>query len=255
MLYILSCFAQDEFTLSAEYIPYKNRIIVFTPKKYKPWKQYPAVFLLHGHTGDYRSWDQLIGLQQYADDYKFIFICPDGFYESYYFDSPVKKQWQYETHFLNDVYPEILNRYSIDTSAIFITGLSMGGSGAMYLFLRNPDLFKSAGSSSGVLSLHYSGNKTKCLSDLIGPYEENKDRFDTYSPFFYIENIKKTDKHIIFDCGTEDHLYEANNIFRKLCDEHGVKATYISQPGKHEAGYWKESIIAHFDFFQKQVEE
>ncbi len=244
---------QDQLIFKSGLIPGNDTVWIFKPTKIVSNKEYPAVYILHGWSGNYRSWNKLINLQEYADKYDCIIISPDGFYDLYYLDSPLIPNCQYASFFVKELYPALLNQYPIDTINIFITGLSMGGTGAMYLFLKNPHLFKSAGSTSGVLDLSYSGNKKKKLSELLGSYDSHKKIFDEHSAINLLKNIKNSNKHILFDCGTEDYLYESNNSFRKECDKLGIKATYISQPGAHEAKYWKKSIKYHFEFFNDLI--
>lgn len=210
--------AQDEVIYYSGKIPGNDTVWVFKPSDYNVSQKYPAIYLLHGISGKYSSWSRLVNLQEYADYYQFIIICPDGFFDSYYLNSPLIENSQFESFFTDELYPQILGKYMIDSSKIFITGLSMGGAGAMYLFLRNHKLFLSAGSTSGVLDLNYSKSKRKLLG-LLGNYTNHKQVFNDYSAIAFLENIQETDKQIIFDCGTEDHLYECNNMFRKKCDE------------------------------------
>ncbi len=247
--------SQDQHILKSRFIPGDDTVWVFKPLSYDTSLLYPAVYLLHGIKGNHRSWSELINLQEYADKYGFIIICPDGFSDSYYLNSPVDTHWQYESFFKKILYPKMLETYPIDETRIFITGLSMGGSGAMYLFLRNPEMFLSAGSSSGVMDLNHSSYKHTSLSRLLGDYHSNRHLFDNHSPVNLLHHIKETGKQIFFDCGSEDYLYDCNNSFRRKCDELKIKATYISRPGKHERQYWQNSIHFHFEFFNSLIGE
>jgi putative tributyrin esterase len=47
--------------------------------------------------------------------------------------------------------PEMYKRYDLNPETTFIDGLSMGGHGAINVFIDNYDKFKAAGSLSGVL--------------------------------------------------------------------------------------------------------
>ncbi|MBN2215503.1 MAG: prolyl oligopeptidase family serine peptidase [Bacteroidales bacterium] len=247
--------AQDQHILKSDFIPGDDTIWVFKPLSFDSAVIYPAVYLLHGRTGDYRSWNKLINLQGYAEKYQFIIICPDGFSDSYYLNSALDPAWQFESFFTEVLYPKMLASYPIDQNKIFITGLSMGGSGAMYLFLKHPMLFLSAGSTGGVMDLNHSSSKQTSLTRLLGDYDTNRLLFNSHSPVNLLQNIQGSDKQIFFDCGTEDYLYECNNAYRKRCDELNIKATYISRPGKHERSYWLKSIRCHFDFFKTLIEE
>ena len=254
LLHLSLLSAQDQHVLKSNLIPGDDTIWVFKPVSYDTSICYPAVYLLHGLNGNYRSWNELVNLQEYAEKYQFVIICPDGFSDSYYLNSMVDTSWQYESFFTEELCPRILELFSIDEAKIFITGLSMGGSGAMYLFLKHPGLFLSAGSTGGVMDLNHSSYKFTSLSRLLGDYESNRQLFDSHSPVNLLHNIVGSGKHILFDCGTEDYLYGCNNAFRKKCDELRIKATYISRPGKHERQYWQQSICYHFDFFNTLIE-
>lgn len=251
-LFLSTSTAQEQLLIESDLLPGTDTVWVFVPEDYDSTASYPTVYLLHGWSGNYQSWHQLIDTQDYANRYGMIVICPDGFYDSYYLDSPLKTDHQYESHFVTELYPLMLKHYAINRQAVFISGLSMGGHGAFYLFFKHPDLFLGAGSSSGVLDLNHSGSRYKALSTLLGPYDTHKERFNAYSAITLLDKLKGVEnKHLIFDCGTKDQFYTCNNNFRKRCDELGIDATYISQPGGHNAPYWKHAIKAHFEFFSE----
>ena len=67
----------------------------------------------------------------------FIIICPDGLKDSYYINSPKDDSQQYLDFFIYDLIPQIQKKYQIDNNAKLITGNSMGGYGALYIFLNN----------------------------------------------------------------------------------------------------------------------
>lgn len=242
-------FSQDTLFLSAEYIPNTDTVLIFTPQNYDALQGYPLVYLLHGWSGDYNQWNSTSGgLQVYADKYQFIIVCPDGFYDSWYVDNPFKENMQWEKHFWNDITPSINEKYNVDKSKIFISGLSMGGHGAITLFLKRPDFFLSAGSTSGILDLTFFADRWSIKSG-VGSYEDNSELWENNSAYYLLKNIEGTDKQFIFDCGRDDFAYEVNERFNDKCDSLKIKATFISQPGNHKHEYWKKTIQMHFDFF------
>ena len=245
--------AQELMVFSAPYLPGNDTVLIVKPaSSLLHTKKFPAVIMLHGWSGNYKGWNQMVNLQKYADDYQFVIICPDGFYDSYYLNSPVVANSQYESFFFGMLLPELKAKLPIDSTKIFVTGLSMGGHGALYLFCQRPDLFLSAGSMSGVHDLTASSQKKKSLSRILGEYSKNRKKFKEYSVLKKVENLKGLDKHILFDCGTEDYLYKCNNALRKKCDKLKIQATYISQPGAHNVSYWQNAVKYHFDFFAKK---
>ena len=243
------CLAQETFVLKSKFLKTVDSSLVYKPANYTVGKAYPTGFLLHGHNANFRSWSKLADLQKLADEYNFIVVCPDGLVKSWYINSPSNSGWQFESFFIKELLPEISKKYSVAKDRLFITGASMGGHGAMPLFFGHGDLFRSAGSTSGVLNLRYSGFKKTTIADLLGPYSDDNKAFDEYSVVNLLENIKGSNKEIIFDCGTEDYLYIANKKFREKCDELKIKATYIAQPGAHTGGYWSKTLPVHFKFF------
>ena len=187
--------------------------------------------------------------QQYADEYGFILVCPDGLFNSWYFNSPANAGSQMENFFINELIPDIDKQFNTDTTKRFVTGLSMGGHGALYYFTRHPELFKSAGSTSGVVDLRSSTVKYG-IADLLGRIPDDSPVWFQYSVTGNLEKLKGSDKQFIFDCGVSDTFYGVNKALREQCDQLKLNATFIAQPGKHDRQYWAKSIRQHFDFFK-----
>lgn len=251
ILFIAPLQAQNMMVLSSNYMPAADTVLIYTPSDYSPAAAYPAVFMLHGWDGNYRQWDIVTGgLQAYADKYKFIIVCPDGLKDCWYTDSPVNKQLQFEKFFFNKLAPEVFGKYKIDKSKVFITGLSMGGHGAMTLFFKHPSFFRSAGSTSGILDITAFPGKWS-MEKVYGSFEANPDYWRKGSAVFLLMSSKNANKEIIFDCGTEDFAYQVNKQFYDKCLSYKTKATFISRPGAHTRNYWALSIDDHFRFFSR----
>lgn len=240
--------AQEQHIFKSKNLPKADTVWVFKPKNNET-KNLPLIFLLHGYSGNYKQWDGIMNAQKYADEYGFIIVCPDGLYNSWYLNSPVKKESQYETFFFEELYPKMVKKYKADTANIFITGLSMGGHGALSLFIKKPELFKSAGSTSGGVKLTDGFNKYG-LSDLLGSKEKTDEVWLQNSVIGMIDRLKGSIKPFIFDCGAGDFFYQSNNELKQKCDELKLNATYVSQPGAHNKAYWAKSIKQQFEYFR-----
>ena len=243
---------QDSLFINAEYIPHTDTTLIFKPANYDSAHSYPLLFMLHGWSGNYAQWNSIIDLQHYADTDSFVIVCPDGFYDSWYIDSPVKKNSQYETFFFKNLVPEVFNKYNIDKKNIFITGLSMGGHGAMYLFLKHPHFFKSAGSTSGILDIT-AFPKNWGLPKVLGTFDSDSTVWKQYSDIYLLKNIKDWKVPILVDCGKQDFSYKVNENFVKRCEELNIPVIFFTGPGNHSRKYWKKSIVSHFAFFKKLV--
>lgn len=241
--------AQEKLVYNSKHLPKADTVWVFTPKNYNEQQKLPLIYMLHGHGGSYTNWHRIMNAQKYADEYGFIIVCPDGLTNSWYLNSPVHPQRQFETFFFKELYPDILKKYKADENKVFITGLSMGGHGALYLFIQRPELFASAGSTSGGVKLNDSFGRYG-LGDLLGHPAKADPVWQQFSVINNIDKLKGSDKPFIFDCGSGDFFYEANNELKQKCDMLRLNATYISQPGAHDRRYWTKSIKQQFEFFK-----
>ena len=245
--------AQDTIILRSGFIPAPDTVLVYLPDGIPDSIKKPAVYLLHGLGGYYGSWSEKTDLQLLANKYGFAVICPDGFVNSYYLNSPIKKEWQFESFFVLDLYPFMLKKYNLDRKNIFISGLSMGGHGACLLYLGHQGLFRSGASSSGVMDLT-GATKSRVLRILLGDIEKHPERFRQVSAVHLAKNIRNTPKEIFFDCGTDDNLYQQNLKMKHVCDSLGVKYTFLSQTGGHQVSYWQKTIEIHFLYFRQFVD-
>ncbi len=248
----LSAFSQEQHLFYDKNIPGTDTVWVFKPYNYDETLNYPVVYILHGYAGNYQQWDKIMNGQKYADEYNMIIVSPDGFFNSWYINSPNLVNSQYVDFFFKKLMPVIEEKYKIDVKNRFITGLSMGGHGALHLFINDPNKFVSAGSTSGVLDLRGSAD-TYELRDHLGDFNNNKNRWLAFSALGNIDKFKEAGKEFIFDCGTDDSFYGSNKIFYEKCLENKIPATFISKPGTHNAEYWEQAIKYHFEFFQSKV--
>ena len=74
--------------------------VVITPDSYSTQKEgFSVLYLLHGAGANSSEWlTHVPSIKAYADKYNFIIVCPDGGKTSWYFDSPIDKEMQYETY-------------------------------------------------------------------------------------------------------------------------------------------------------------
>ncbi len=252
---IVAANAQDLHVMKSSYLKANDSVFVYTPTTYNAKMEYALVYLLHGHSANYRSWSKLADLQTLANKYNTIIVCPDGLKKSWYINSLLKDSSQYESFFIKELVPLVHQKYKINANQIFITGASMGGYGSLWLFMHHNDYFRSAGSTSGTVNLRHSGFKVSTIAEHLGEYSNENKNFDRYSIVNNVALLAKADKPIIFDCGTEDYLYKSNKALRDSCDVYKVKATYTAQPGKHTGGYWSSTILTHFQFFNQLVKD
>jgi S-formylglutathione hydrolase FrmB len=235
------------------------KCVVIKPDSYKKKKNfYPVVYLLHGYGGWYSNWIiREPKLKDYADQYQLMIVCPDGGISSWYFDSPVDSTMKYETYIGKEVPEYIDDHYRTikDRKARAITGLSMGGHGALFLSFRHAKAFGACGSMSGGVDLNYSRNKFDIMKR-IGDTISHADNWIKYSVIHVIENYPKDSLAIIIDCGINDELFpEANRKLHEKMLRLKIPHDYTERPGKHNWDYWRNSIQYHLLFFRNYFEK
>ncbi len=233
------------------------KAVVITPGSYNKSKRYPVVYLLHGYSGNYADWiSKAFSVAANSDLYNVIIVCPDGDYNSWYFDSPVDSSKRYETYVSKELVGFIDSNYSTVASpeGRAITGLSMGGHGALYLAFRHQDVFGVAGSMSGGVDLEpFPANWD--ISKKLGDYSELPEEWKNNSVINLLYLLKGNSLPIIFDCGTEDFFYPVNRRLHEKMIQYNIPHTFISRPGAHTWDYWANSIKYQMvfinDFFVK----
>ncbi|MBR4267327.1 MAG: prolyl oligopeptidase family serine peptidase [Bacteroidales bacterium] len=245
--------AQQQMVIKTSNYTDNDTVNYYLPDGFSIKEKYPAVILLHGYGGNYKQWGNICDLQSFANEFGMILICPDGYKESWYIDSPIKKNLKYATFFKDDLLPNIKKRLPVDTTSMFITGLSMGGHGALYLFLQNHTEFRAVGSISGVLDLRYSSVANTSLAKLIGAKTKQNSNWEKYSVIHHLDILKDSGKPIIVNCGAQDFLIEINRKFAKQCSQSGIEIVYTESPGKHEREYWKRVLPEQLRFFRRFI--
>lgn len=214
------------------------KAVVILPKQYKGNLAMPVLYLLHGYSGYYADWLRKVpALTSSADTYNMIIVCPDGNFSSWYFDSPLDASWKYETYISNELVSWIDGHYKTfrNPKMRAISGLSMGGHGAMYLGIRHQDVFGAIGSTSGGLDI-IPFPKNWDIAQRLGSYSEYPDRWKLHSAVNLIEKIKPG-LALIFDCGTEDFFYGVNVDFHQKLLQKNIPHDFISRPGGHNDQY------------------
>lgn len=215
--------------------------------------RWPVIYLLHGWSGNYAQWPSTAPqLTKEADDLGILFVCPDGGYDSWYFDSPVDPSVRYETFITKELLAYIDTHYPTraDRAHRAITGLSMGGHGALYLAIRHPDLFGAAGATSGGVDLRPFPNNWGIKKDL-GDYATHQAVWDAHTVINVADSLHNGELALIFDCGTSDFFLSVNRALHQLLLEKKIDHDYTERPGGHNGAYWRNSIDYQVLFFSK----
>jgi S-formylglutathione hydrolase FrmB len=227
------------------------KVVLIRPDDYSPAAKYPVLYLLHGFSGNYADWvNKAPSIKKLADQYHTIIVCPDGGFASWYFDSPMSNEWKFETYISAELVRFIDAHYATIKSreGRAITGLSMGGHGALYLAFKHPDTYGAAGSMSGGVDLREFSDKFG-IEQVLGKYSEHPDRWEQNSVINMLYLLKPNSLAIIFDCGSEDFMYRSNKELHEKLLEFNIPHDFIVRPGSHTWEYWTNSINYQALFF------
>ncbi|MBC6699031.1 alpha/beta hydrolase [Hymenobacter puniceus] len=248
---------------------YKAAVAV--PASYAKNKKarYPVLYLLHGAYGHFDNWssktpDKTL-VHRLADQYNLIIVMPEGETFSFYLDSPVNPGSQFETYITKDVIGKIDQTYRTIArkEGRVISGLSMGGHGALYLSGRHPELFAAAGSMSGALDLSITNRKLNpqeaqqrqsLFNPILGPETPAPSVYSANSVVNMADKLYANGLPLIIDCGVDDFLIEINReLHRRLVYNH-TPHDYTERPGAHTWEYWQNALPYHVQFFSKVLD-
>ena len=233
----------------------KNTVIV--PAEYFDSVQatYPVLYLLHGAQGCYNDWPRRANLDELTNQHRIIIVCPDG-QDSWYFDSPVDPKMQFETYVSKELVEYIDSHYRTRPNRYMraITGLSMGGHGALFLAFRHPDVFWSCGSMSGCMDITQYPDSWH-IKDRLGNRDDNLQRWRDHAVCNLVDQVKdsplKPAQNIMFDDGLNDIFIKNNIALHEQLVEKGIDHDFTVRPGRHSWDYWVNSLDYHLLFFDK----
>lgn len=228
------------------------KTVILVPDNYKKSKKkFPVVYLLHGYSGNYATWVKSfkeVGKQ--VDKYGFIVIGIDGNYSSWYFDSPIDPNFKYETYVINELVPFIDKNYKTIASreSRAISGLSMGGHGALYLSFKHQDVFGAAGSMSGGVDFRPFPDKWD-IKKRLGSITEFPENWDKNTVTNMLGLVQSNNLKLIIDCGVDDFFIDVNRELHTKLLALKIDHDYIERPGKHNIEYWENSLKFQLLFF------
>ncbi|MBX3238998.1 MAG: esterase family protein [Chitinophagaceae bacterium] len=220
------------------------KAVVIRPDNYAQAKELPVLYLLHGYSGNYADWIKRVpDLSKAADRFNLMIVCPDGGFSSWYWNSPVDPAFQYETYITQELVQWIDQKYKTIKSGKgrAITGLSMGGHGALYLALKHQDVFGAAGSMSGGVDIRSFPNNWD-MAKRLGSYAAEPERWEKNTVINMLHLLTPNSLALIIDCGTGDFFYAVNEKLHEQLLYRNIPHDYISRPGAHNWEYWQNAV-------------
>jgi S-formylglutathione hydrolase FrmB len=232
--------------------------------------RYPVLYFLHGLGDNERSlftsggWTMLDDLRKQHKMGDFLIVAPEG-RRSFYINS-ADGSVRYSDFFLQEFVPYIERKYRIrgGRAGRAISGISMGGYGALRFAFAHPELFSAVSAQSPALitetprQLDAAGQTGTPLTGLLDPVfgkPINAAHWNGNSPFLLArKNVAELRRlEIYFNCGQEDNYgFEkgAAELHNQLLKE-GVKHEYDAYPGDHSVSYFLSHFAEEMEFHSK----
>lgn len=220
------------------------KAVIITPDTYASASEFPVVYLLHGYSGNQLDWiTKATGFEKAVDQYNLMIVCPDGGFGSWYWNSPVDPKSHYETFVSDELVKAIDAKYKTikDRTGRAITGLSMGGHGALYLAIKHQDVFGAAGSMSGGVDIRPYPNNWD-MAKQLGTYAEQPERWEKNTVINMLNLLTPNSLAIIIDCGTDDFFFKVNENLHQQLLYRNIPHDYIARPGAHTWPYWTNAV-------------
>lgn len=238
------------------------RYCAFLPPDYDQDKtrHYPVLYYLHG-LGDneqsllnFGGWDVITELRRQGKIGDVIVLAPSGGH-TFYLNSENGKI-RYEDFFLHEFVPEMEKKYRAEGTRTTrgITGVSMGGYGALRIAFKHPEEFAAVSAQMPALIAKLpedldtggEGSPGAMLGDVFGsPF--SRGYFDRNNVFYFVRKDSAASlkaMKIYFDVGNNDDygFEEGAQQLNELLKSRGIPHEFHVYQGRHDAQF----VMRHF---------
>ena len=253
--------------LSSQILKYPVHYCIYLPASYDAGasktvpEHYPVLYFLHGLGDNEKTlfnsggWTLLDDLRQEHKLGEFLIVAPEG-RRSFYINS-ADGSVRYSDFFLQEFIPLIEKKYRIakGRSNRAISGISMGGYGALRFAFSHPEMFSAVSAQSAALitespqdldtAARSGAPLGKMLADVFGnPIDSS--HWKNNDPFLLAQKNAAALKRlaIYFNCGQDDNygFEKGAAALHEELQKEGVKHEYHLYPGDHSLTYF----LVHF---------
>jgi S-formylglutathione hydrolase FrmB len=266
----------DCSALNSRILKHAVRYCVYIPSGYdvvaskNPPQRYPVLYFLHG-LGDNEQtlfnsggWTVLDDLRKQHRIGDFLIVVPEG-RRSFYINSADNSE-RYSDFFLEEFLPRIESKYRIRAArgGRAISGISMGGYGALRLAFAHPELFRAVSAQSPALitespqQLDSAAHSGSPLLGVLGPVfgrPIDVSHWNANSPFLLARRNAAALRRlsIYFNCGEEDNygLQKGSAVLDHELSEERIRHEYHLYPGDHSISYFLTHFAEVMEFHSK----
>lgn len=247
-------------------------VLVLLPPSYEreTSRRYPVLYFLHDGYGDGRTLERRgvasDAIERMRDGRlpEFLVVALDG--TGSWFSDFHDGSRKYETLLAGELPRWVETHYRVipGKKSRGVTGISMGGYGAVKTALKHPDLYASVSALSGALIpfgqddlARYSFVARYTLRRVFGrsAADNSLDANDVWNILWGLR-FERPPFTVELRAGTED-FYGLDGVaaqFGTLLNERGVPTTIILEPGGHDWRYWRRAMMDILAWHGKRFE-
>lgn len=244
----------------------------FIPAAYEhATSKLPVLYFLHGLGDNQQSlinmgaWNLITDLRRQNKIGDFLIVTPQG--QTTFYINSANGRVLYSNFFLQEFIPFIERHYHArtDRGGRAISGISMGGYGALRFAFAYPEKFSAVSAESAALfpespklldeAVHTGLPRAKLLTDVFGS-PINVAHWYANDPFTLAKKNAAALRHvaIYFNCGTEDNygFYEGAADLDKELTAEKIPHTFKLYPGGHTLPYFLAHIDEMMEFHSRE---
>ncbi|KAK6151315.1 hypothetical protein DH2020_013950 [Rehmannia glutinosa] len=237
---------------------------IYFPPSPSPSHKFPVLYWLSGLTCTDENFIAKSGAQRVASSEGVVLIATDtsprglniegesdswdfGLGAGFYLNATQDKwkNWQMYDYIVKEL-PALLkeNFPQIDTTRASIFGHSMGGHGALTIYLKNLDKYKSVSAFAPIVNPINCPWGQKAFTNYLG---ENRAAWEEYDATFLISKFNNVSATILIDQGDEDKFLHDKQLlphmFEEACRKVNVPLLLRMQPGYDHSYYFIATFI------------
>ena len=206
-----------------------------------------VLYLLHGLTDNNSAWSRFTNVERYLHGKNVAVVMPDGNH-GFYTDGKTSGAY---FAFVSKELPKLIGemfKVSENPKDTYISGLSMGGYGALKCALTYPESYAGCAAFSSLTDMKEYINSNDIIARRIGQSLFGTDATEPNRGDDLFElarnraekSVKLPD--IYMTCGKSDVLYKQNERFAEHLKSLGIPVEFESWEGTHDWGFWDISI-------------